>query len=413
MKRILALILPMVLCLSLCACRGNEAPSVDDLIADAPSITGVVTEVHDKYIVVQGEPNELYHLSEEYHVSMPTEDENPHTSYSIGDEVIVYYEGGIAESDPLQINKVLAIEWKNRADNSATIDEKLSAFIDTAISNHYQTENSSEHCCVWDYKVLDTEETNSGTTVYLWVMYKEYSYNDGLQLEAGVHIPAAITAKETSGGYELVEYWEPKDGGYTEDIKEKFPSGLHEAALDSQKYVSEQTAECERKAMEHFTSRDTTTVPSEIPGLTVAYDDTSFAAWLGGHSWVYVNEDGTKNAITADSNHPLECTETMPFIPVYATTVSHAVGYEPAQVTLQFDIEPDKLTVYRYDLDAATDTEGEEIIMCNGYILNLAFGNYLYHIIPEWSFPDDLGGSGDYAFYTKVPEIHDGTADDN
>lgn len=102
----------------------------------------------------------------------------------------------------------------------------------------------------------------------------------------------------------------------------------------------------------------------------------------------------------------------MPFIPVYETTVSHAVGYEPGQVTLNFDVEPTKITVYCYDVDAADETASEEIIMDNGYILHLAFGNYLYHIAAEWVYPDkDLGASGDYAFYTKAPEIHNPQAE--
>lgn len=273
MKKIFALIFSMILCLSLCACGGNEAQSVDDLIADAPSITGVVTEVHDKYIVVQGEPNELYHLSEEYHVSLPAEYENPDTSYSVGDEVIVYHNGEIAESDPLQINTVYAITLKTPAVEN------------TAIA-----------------------------------------------------------------------------------------------------------------------------LPKELPGLTIAYGDEVITAWLGGHSWIYEDEKGEKNAIMADSNHPLYCMETMSFIPVYATTASHAVGYEPGQVTLKFDVEPSKITVYRYDVEAADETAGEEIIMDNGYVLDLAFGNYLYYIAAEWDCPDKgLGGSGDYAFYTKTPEIHNGT----
>lgn len=271
MKKIFAIFLVLCCVVGLAACGGNEAQSVDDLIADAPSITGVVTEVHDKYIVVQGEPNELYHLSEEYHVSLPAEYENPDTSYSVGDEVIVYYDGNIAESDPLQINEVLAITWKSPATNT--------------------------------------------------------------------DISALALSKE-------------------------------------------------------------------IPGLTISYGEEEINAWLGGHSWIYEDENGAKNAIMADSSHPLYCMETMSFIPVYATTVSHAVGYEPGQVTLNFDVEPTKITVYRYDVEAADETAGEEIIMDNGYVLDLAYGNYLYHIAAEWDYPEGLGGSGDYAFYTNTPEIH-------
>lgn len=152
---------------------------------------------------------------------------------------------------------------------------------------------------------------------------------------------------------------------------------------------------------------ENTSVPAKIPGLTIAYGDEEISAWLGGHSWIYEDENGEMNAISADSNHPLHCMETMPFIPVYATTVSHAVGYEPGQVTLNFDVEPTEILVYLYDVEATDQAAGEEIIMDNGYVLDLAFGNYLYYIAAEWDYPDnELGGSGDYAFYIKAPEIH-------
>lgn len=232
------------------------------------SITGIVTEVYEHSFLMLGEPTEGYPNAEEYRVSLNAENEDSYTTVAVGDEVIVYHNGEIAESDPLQINTVYAITLKT---------------------------------------------------------------------------PAA----------------------------------------------------------------DNVSVPTELPGLTISYGEEEITAWLGGHSWIYEDENGDKNAIMADSSHPLHCMETMPFIPVSATTVSHAVGYEPGQVTLNFDVEPTKITVYRYDVEAADETAGEEIIMDNGYILDLAFGNYLYHIAAEWDYPDkELGGSGDYAFYTKAPEIH-------
>ena len=125
-------------------------------------------------------------------------------------------------------------------------------------------------------------------------------------------------------------------------------------------------------------------VPTELPGLTIAYGEEEITAWVGSHSWIYEDEKGEKNAIIKESNHPLHCMETMSFIPVWATAVSHAVGHEPGQVTLNFDVEPTKITVYRYDVEAADETTGEEIIMDNGYVLDLAYGNYLYHIAAEW-----------------------------
>lgn len=267
MKKIFTLLLALVCVVGLVGCNNR---SLDNIIENEPSVTGIVTEVYEHSFLMLGEPTEGYPNAEEYSVSLKVENEDSYTSVAVGDEVIVYHNGEIAESDPLQINTVYAITLKTPAAEN------------TAIS-----------------------------------------------------------------------------------------------------------------------------IPKELPELTISYGEEEITAWLGSHSWIYEDEKGEKNAIIKESNHPLHCMETMSFIPVIATTVSHAVGYEPGQVTLNFDVEPTKITVYRYDVDAADETAGEEIIMDNGYVLDLSFGNYLYHIAAEWDYPDsELGGSGDYAFYTKDPEIY-------
>ncbi len=267
MKKILTLLLALICVVGLVGCNNR---SLDNIIENEPSVTGIVTEVYENSFRMLGEPTEGYPNAEEYSVSLKVENEDSYTSVAVGDEVIVYHNSEIAESDPLQINTVYAITLKTPAAENT----------DIALSK-------------------------------------------------------------------------------------------------------------------------------ELQGLTIAYGEEEITAWVGGHAWIYEDENSEKNAITADSNHPLHCMETMPFIPVYATTVSHAVGYEPGQVTLNFDVEPTKITVYRYEVEAADETAGEEIIMDNGYVLDLAFGNYLYHIAAEWDYPDkEIGGNVDYAFYTKAPEIH-------
>ena len=40
------------------------------------------------------------------------------TSFNIGDEVVVYYDGNVAESDPVQINTVYAITLKTPDDRT-------------------------------------------------------------------------------------------------------------------------------------------------------------------------------------------------------------------------------------------------------------------------------------------------------
>ena len=61
----------------------------------------------------------LYHIKTESYpdgasckVSLDVENKDSYTDVSVGDEIIVYYNGEIAESYPLQINTVYAITLK-------------------------------------------------------------------------------------------------------------------------------------------------------------------------------------------------------------------------------------------------------------------------------------------------------------
>ena len=54
----------------------------------------------------------------EYIVSLDVENKDSMTHFSIGDEVVVYYDGNIAESYPMQINTVYAITLKTPADRA-------------------------------------------------------------------------------------------------------------------------------------------------------------------------------------------------------------------------------------------------------------------------------------------------------
>ena len=100
------------------------------------------------------------------------------------------------------------------------------------------------------------------------VLYNEYSYNDGLVQEAGAHIPTAITVEKEGNSYHLVEDWIPRDGSYyADDIRSKFPFYTWAAALDPQRFIEKQTAECERMALEYFEARNSASSVNEIKGL--------------------------------------------------------------------------------------------------------------------------------------------------
>ncbi|MBE5875219.1 MAG: DUF3221 domain-containing protein, partial [Lachnospiraceae bacterium] len=68
-------------------------------------------ETNDNSILIENEDGE-------YWVSLNVENKDSMTNFSVGDEVVVYYDGNIAESYPMQINTVYAITLKTPADRT-------------------------------------------------------------------------------------------------------------------------------------------------------------------------------------------------------------------------------------------------------------------------------------------------------
>lgn len=138
-----------------------------------------------------------------------------------------------------------------------TLDGELAVFVDMQVAEHHYSKGHTDgNFIVTDYDILDVVKTPSKTTVYMWVMYQEYSLENGkIKKEAGAHTLSAISAKRTGkhGHYELIEYWTPKDGSYYKDsIVKKIPWYLLPKALDSQRNVATQQANCDNAAKEYF-----------------------------------------------------------------------------------------------------------------------------------------------------------------
>ncbi len=108
MKTLIALVLALVCVLSLVGCNNR---SMNYIIENEPSIMGVVNDSNDNSILIENEDGE-------YWVSLNVENKDSMTHFSIGDEVVVYYDGNIAESYPMQINTVYAITLKTPADRT-------------------------------------------------------------------------------------------------------------------------------------------------------------------------------------------------------------------------------------------------------------------------------------------------------
>ena len=177
--------------------------------------------------------------------------------------------------------------------NPATpVDGPLAVFLDGQIAAHHQSEPSKENFCCLDYEVLGTEKKGDQVTVYLWVLYREYS--DAATVESGAHVPTVITAELQDGNYVPVEYWEPRDGSYyAQDIRAKFPLLLQGRAMDSQRYVKKQSDRLDQAAREHFAQMDTDTAAG-LSSTTFVSDQciylnplSSYAPMNGDSGYIY------------------------------------------------------------------------------------------------------------------------------
>lgn len=111
MKKIIAAALVLICIMGLVGCNRD---SMDYIIENEPSLTGIVKEVSENWLLIECEPTAENPWTE-YNVSLNVENEDSMTHFVIGDEVVVYYDGNIAETTPLEIGKVYAITLKTPA----------------------------------------------------------------------------------------------------------------------------------------------------------------------------------------------------------------------------------------------------------------------------------------------------------
>ena len=112
MRKYIACTLALTFMMSVAGCNNR---SMNYIIENEPSVTGIVREVGDNSILIYIE-TDGYPYGADCDVSLDVENTDSYTDVSVGDEVVVYYNGDIAESDPLQINTVYAITLKTPAE---------------------------------------------------------------------------------------------------------------------------------------------------------------------------------------------------------------------------------------------------------------------------------------------------------
>lgn len=259
------------------------------------------------------------------------------------------------------------------------LDTNMASFIEEQIIEHHHGGYKSGEFYCTDFKVLGTEKDKENTTVYMWVLYSEYDKVNGkIEDVSGAHIPTVITVKKTgSSKYELVEYWEPRDGSYyAEDIKDKFPWYLHGKALDSQRYIKDQQAFCENAAKEYF-NKATNLVggPTNIGQLKDKYPQFFNVSTDGGLT-VYIWQMSKNNYqcylvnrgidMLADQSFAFEVGATIAEMRAILTT------YDIDQKDIVIHPVNNPLSSYYYEIDDEYRTRIKEMFW-SGNVNNLEF----------------------------------------
>ncbi|MEE1256085.1 MAG: hypothetical protein UHN47_06190 [Lachnospiraceae bacterium] len=115
MKKYIALVLALVCVLGLVGCNTK---SMNYIIENKPSVIGVVEEVHNDYVIMYSDTADGYPNGSKWQISLNVENKDSYTDISVGDEIVVYHDGNVMETDPLKVGTVYAITLKTPVDRT-------------------------------------------------------------------------------------------------------------------------------------------------------------------------------------------------------------------------------------------------------------------------------------------------------
>ena len=164
------------------------------------------------------------------------------------------------EQDMLKDN-LLSAEHEALQDNPPAADAAgnsvLDELIGKAVLEHYADAVQPGQLHVESHVILAEDRRGTETlTVYLLVLREIYSVDgESLTPGNGSYIPTAITFLLSSSSGTPTEYWEPRDGSYSDDIRAKFPPAAAEEALQNdQAYIDDLKTANFQKALEASSS---------------------------------------------------------------------------------------------------------------------------------------------------------------
>ncbi len=192
MKKLISLVLALVCVLGLVGCHNR---SMNYIIENKPSVTGIVEEVHDDYIIVYSEKADGYPNGSNWSISLNVENKDSYTDVVVGDEIVFYYDGMAMETDPLQVSTVYVITLKTPADR--TINETIEETI-TYNGKEYLKSELCDATLHW----LELSEQERMLSSYMPPEFMIFEETWGITLTAENITPTSATIKCTQSGGE-------------------------------------------------------------------------------------------------------------------------------------------------------------------------------------------------------------------
>ena len=370
--------------------------NMNDVIENAPSIQGNVTEVHETYMIIHIVTSG-YPYGADCSVSLTPVYEDSYTDVSAGDEVVVYFDGNIMETDPLQLGTVYAITLRTPAERNGTETNSI-AFSELAPGE--EEKYFTDYYVVMDDAWLDYSITYERAAMTVVV---------GLRAEDGTEY-----SKEITGGDEKGTITGIQSGTYEVFVRNSESNADYEdTTIESLNVTGAMNFVAGQKLPKDmsYSSKAYPVTTNEPPELVVICGEEQVTALKGTYSWKYSNEDGTCTGVEADSAHPLECKEIMPELQLPHSNKS---SIDVFKANFRFGITPDEVEVHFWGTDCwnMPSEEGYELEVqaieadyvdgsySTNYYAKLWEQNIVYEVIAKWTSSEEYSGTVHYSFYT-------------
>lgn len=171
MKKLIGFVLMLVCVMAMAGCNNK---SMNYIISNKPSVTGIVEEVHGDYIIMYSDSAEGYPNGSRWSISLDVENKDSYTDLAVGDEIVVYHDGNVMETEPLKVGTIYAITLRTPAERvdketqgDVVANEDIDNEADVVISDVENIqdeiakieEQSIEHCNV-DMSMMGQQEMN-------------------------------------------------------------------------------------------------------------------------------------------------------------------------------------------------------------------------------------------------------------